>query len=1315
MAFRRALQRGVWHGIVAGRRFPPHGSQVRLAGSFMVDRTTVGGAPGAFRPCAFRHLSCRPWSRDFFSGPNAPMTRGQRKQMEDSYRGAWWYGAIAMSIFAGVFALVPLYKLYCQATGQGQADFEEHYGLVNDHLFFECVDDQGGGQGCAVAEVVKKYRADKDGAFVQLRRRTSKRHEDDSHEESSQLHKARGTVGAVARGQEAVRKHRPTPLDLMLDDDAEDPMKSQAEDRFEELRKTLEEKKRAKGDASAVLAKRVMEAPEGSGKKRKKESEKSKVSKALKILGGKSAQEGSSSETDSEDDEEAYLRGGGKDSDLLGRQRKLKRMSANKPGCLLARGFGLMHEQLGTMYGDKGQAVDKEALLQPAALRYLLSCALPLTDVRKLGEERLRELRTLATSLDHLVSGKIGLTGDLLMQRMKSILMGIRDGSTTASRYLELIPMEAYPMASTNEEMDFARGLAVRHAKSEKLLEQAGDRERKPALRSPRRRSPIPRKVQFDPRERDIPADPGDNNPHLMRMKAAREAVPRKDGETRQQWKSRVFQFKSKHEEQKEKGAGSRMKAEQSGLLVASNLVTGPDKKKGRQQLGRLVIDRWVEGFCSEPQQEVVLPVFPELVKSRSVDYSGDEVGHALPLRLEELLPGLPVEGVAGSLSAVLAATGAIKEWVEDPSLTLKPPEEWPQVVPKARINATKEEWYRVCGVLFERGIIEPIPLCKVFHAHGVPVLNGAFSIEKKGSAEGSATRVTRLIMNFVPANTYQRLMAGDLGTLSSSSAWCQVILGGDEIIVWSGGDQCGAFYAWQLPASWRPYMAFAWPIPGHLVGSTQSWEYVASRVIPMGWVQAVSLFQHLHRQLGMCREPEGAGHSEELEWRRDKPIQFYLDDFDCPEVVPSEGWEEKRGTMSSTHLRQRAAYARWGVGIAEKKAHLREPKVIRMGAEIDGKRGTVGAPMQKKLEVAFFAIWLMSLRAPPTKNRLMVLGRLVRCFEFRRPLMALLSAVWPKGDLQIRRPLSASCIQELLSSLAVLPIAGTDLRAGVSRQVTCSDASEAGGGLCASEGLSDEGHAMLQQLQSPAFRRDRVLPFAAQGAMSNRSAEGPRILVVSLFDGIAALMVALCRLRCRVVAFASSEVDADCKRLVRRRWPGVIEMGDIEKISQEDLDNLSRSCGHTLDLVLAGGGSPCQDLSVLVANRQGLQGTRSRLFFEMPRIFTGLKAAFHCPVYTFVENVFSMTEANRDQFSEVLGVQPVLIDCPAFTQCRRPRLFWVDWAVQPAEQEKMIQRQGYKEWVFPPLLEDRDWWLDPLCRRACKDPLPTLTDQGSA
>lgn len=38
----------------------------------------------------------------------------------------WWFGASLMLILGGVFALVPLYKLYCQATGQGQAERTGH-------------------------------------------------------------------------------------------------------------------------------------------------------------------------------------------------------------------------------------------------------------------------------------------------------------------------------------------------------------------------------------------------------------------------------------------------------------------------------------------------------------------------------------------------------------------------------------------------------------------------------------------------------------------------------------------------------------------------------------------------------------------------------------------------------------------------------------------------------------------------------------------------------------------------------------------------------------------------------------------------------------------------------------------------------------------------------------------------------------------------------------------------------------------------------------------------------------------------------------
>ena len=192
------------------------------------------------------------------------------------------------------------------------------------------------------------------------------------------------------------------------------------------------------------------------------------------------------------------------------------------------------------------------------------------------------------------------------------------------------------------------------------------------------------------------------------------------------------------------------MQASPLGLLELTQSSRG--KKKGRQQLKRLrfegacqvwrclsvlmlnglygdwefpkvshrrcsqareaamkVINSWVVDFCKKPVEKYEMPVFSELVRNRSIDYEGEEVSHALPLRLEELLPGLPDVGVAGSLCAVEAAAGFIKDWVVNPSLALKPGSDWPQVNPRARINATRPEWYRVCGELFKRGIIEPI------------------------------------------------------------------------------------------------------------------------------------------------------------------------------------------------------------------------------------------------------------------------------------------------------------------------------------------------------------------------------------------------------------------------------------------------------------------------------------------------------------------------------------------------------------------------------------------------------------------------------
>ena len=329
-------------------------------------------------------------------------------------------------------------------------------------------EDEESGENGPSSSVVKKEPKEKS----RRRKRRTSGEKTHKHKSGGESHSRKDDP----RDKGARPGDKSSPLDAMLDDDAE-PDYVKADHRFEELRKSLEDRKRKREDeksgASAVLAQRVQAGLDrGKDKqKKKKKSEKEKVSKVLKVLTGKKTNSGSgSTEEETEEDDDEALLGGHKAGDLMSRQRKLRKLSHEKPGTLLLRGFSLMHEQLGSLHGDGGGEGSTEEALKPAALRYLLTSAFTQMNLQQVGEETLRELRTLATCLDLLVSGKISMSGDMLMQRMKSILMGIRDNSTAASRYLELIPMETYPTASTLAEADYARSLALRNAKSEELM-----------------------------------------------------------------------------------------------------------------------------------------------------------------------------------------------------------------------------------------------------------------------------------------------------------------------------------------------------------------------------------------------------------------------------------------------------------------------------------------------------------------------------------------------------------------------------------------------------------------------------------------------------------------------------------------------------------------------------------------------------------------------------------------------------------------------------------------------------------------------------
>ena len=76
-------------------------------------------------------------------------------------------------------------------------------------------------------------------------------------------------------------------------------------------------------------------------------------------------------------------------------------------------------------------------------------------------------------------------------------------------------------------------------------------------------------------------------------------------------------------------------------------------------------------------------------------------------------------------------------------------------------------------------------------------------------------------------------------------------------------------------------------------------------------------------------------------------------------------------------------------------------------------------------------------------------------------------------------------------------------------------------------------------------------------------------------------------------------EVDPDCRRLHRRRWPGCHCLGDIKKVSKKQMMDLVRKVPGVTGII-GGGGSPCQGLSRLSSEREHLSDPRSALFYDL-------------------------------------------------------------------------------------------------------------------
>lgn len=181
------------------------------------------------------------------------------------------------------------------------------------------------------------------------------------------------------------------------------------------------------------------------------------------------------------------------------------------------------------------------------------------------------------------------------------------------------------------------------------------------------------------------------------------------------------------------------------------------------------------------------------------------------------------------------------------------------------------------------------------------------------------------------------------------------------------------------------------------------------------------------------------------------------------------------------------------------------------------------------------------------------------------------------------------------------------------------------------------------------------------------------KIKVLSLFDGISCLKVALDRINVDC-DYYSSEIDKDALIVSNDNFKDLIRLGDVCKISYKDGYLTSENGSFYVgEIDLLAGGSPCQDFSFAKTNGKGLEGDKSKLFYEYLRILKEVN-----PKYFLLENV-KMKKEYKIKLDEYLGVESVFINSELTSYQTRGRLYWSNIRItQPVD--KKISFQNYKQ-----------------------------------
>lgn len=176
------------------------------------------------------------------------------------------------------------------------------------------------------------------------------------------------------------------------------------------------------------------------------------------------------------------------------------------------------------------------------------------------------------------------------------------------------------------------------------------------------------------------------------------------------------------------------------------------------------------------------------------------------------------------------------------------------------------------------------------------------------------------------------------------------------------------------------------------------------------------------------------------------------------------------------------------------------------------------------------------------------------------------------------------------------------------------------------------------------------------------------KLNILSLFDGMSCGRIAAQRAGLTVDKYYASEVDKYAIKVSQANWPDIIQLGDVTKWREWDID------WSSIDLLI--GGSPCQGFS-FAGKQLAFDDLRSKLFFVYVDILNHIRSV-NPDVKFMLENV-KMKKEYLAIISEQLGVEPVFINSALVSAQNRQRYYWANWGFGHPDDKLIFGVDYYK------------------------------------